>query len=68
MPNPGRTVAKSVSVLIRLGFTRAESLQMVMSICEHVQAQDDGAPSFNWQWIEQVYREAERRLEQVRGS
>jgi hypothetical protein len=62
MPDPAKVVSRSLSVLRRAGLTRRESLSVIMTCCEAVQARDDGSPTFNWQWIEQVYRDAQRRL------
>jgi hypothetical protein len=62
MPDPAKLVTRSLSVLRRAGLTKREALHMVMTCCEAVQAQDDGRPTFHWQWIEQVYRDAQRRL------
>jgi hypothetical protein len=68
MPDPAKLVGKSVTVLRRTGLTQRQALGVVLAVCEAVQAQDDGQSTFNWQWVEQVYRCAQARLERVRGD
>lgn len=65
LPNPRRTVRRSVQVCLRMGYTEHQALGLVQAVCTSVMAATPTGGEFDLTWLSEVYEVARCRQQQL---
>lgn len=67
MPRPARVVTRSVAIAKRMGYTEAQALGLVQTVCASVAAGTPPGGEFDLTWLAEIQEVARCRLALIRS-